>query len=205
MIARACTTSRELDAKANESVFEAILPAIRRFASYAFRRVRRSLREDLIAEAIANAYVAFARLVERGLAGLIYPSALAKFAVRQVWDGRRIGHARSSWDVLSEYAQAKRAFVVERLDCKSRSEAWEEQLLVDQRATPAELAACKMDFCAWLKRLSLMKRRVSLRLAVGDTTSEAAVQFRVSQSRISQMRRELKADWEAFQALPAAV
>ena len=53
-------------------------------------------------------------------------------------------------------------------------------------------------------RLSEVKRQVALRLAVGDTTSEAAVQFRVSQARISQLRRELEADWEAFQSLPAA-
>jgi hypothetical protein len=159
------------------------------------------LREDLIAEAIANAYVAFARLVERGLTRLIYPTALAKFAVGQVRDGRRIGCRRSARDVMSEYAQARRTFVVEQ---PTIHPPWEEQLLADQRATPAELAACKLDFCAWLMRLSEVKRQVALRLAVGDTTSEAAVQFRVSQARISQLRRELEADWEAFQSLPAA-
>ena len=59
MIACSCTTRRELDAEPNAPLFEAILPAIKRFVTYAFRRIRRSLREDLIAEAIANAYAAF--------------------------------------------------------------------------------------------------------------------------------------------------
>jgi hypothetical protein len=44
---------------------------INRLAHYAFRRVRRCLREDLIAEAIGRAYLAFVRLIERGLTALI--------------------------------------------------------------------------------------------------------------------------------------
>jgi hypothetical protein len=106
----------------HEVEFESLLPAIQRCAAYAFRRMRRSLREDLIAEAIANAYVAFARLIKRGLATLVYPTALAKFAVRQVWDGRIVGSRHSARDVLSEYAQAKRSFVVEWLDHKECSQ-----------------------------------------------------------------------------------
>ena len=204
MMACACTRSSDREAGPAEVEFESILPGIQRCATNAFRRIRPSLREDLIAEAIANAYVAFARLVERGLTRLIYPTALAKFAVRQVRDGRRIGCRRSARDVMSEYAQARRTFVVEPLEQPTFRPPWEEQLLADQRATPAELAACKLDFCAWLMRLSEVKRQVALRLAVGDTTREAAVQFRVSQARISQLRRELEADWEAFQSLPAA-
>src|SRR5204863_9615477 len=94
MIACACTSSSDREAGPAEVEFESILPGIQRCATNAFRRIRPSLREDLIAEAIANAYVAFARLVERGLTSLIYPTALAKFAVGQVRDGRRIGCRR---------------------------------------------------------------------------------------------------------------
>src|SRR6476661_4674971 len=79
--------------------FESILPAIQRFVGHAFRRVRRCHRDDLIAEAIGRAYLAFLRLIERGLTALIYPAALAKFAVRQVWDGRRVASRRSASDV----------------------------------------------------------------------------------------------------------
>ena len=86
----------------------------------------------------------------------------------------------------------------------SSSQPWAEQLLADRRATPADLAVCKLDFCAWLRRLSPVKRRVATRLAVGDTTSEVALRFQVSLSRISQLRRELEADWQAFQAQAAA-
>jgi hypothetical protein len=202
----ACASASTIDsvAEPQEVKFESILPAIRRCAAYAFRRVRRSLRADLIAEAIANAYVAFVRLIERGLAVLVYPTALARFAIRRVWDGRRVGVRRSAVDVMSEYAQVKCKFMVEPLQHGSSSQPWEEQLLADRRATPADLAACKLDFCAWLRRLSPVKRRVALRLAVGDSTKDVAMQFRVSLSRISQLRRELEADWQAFQSQAAA-
>ena len=204
MIACACAATNDSVAEPREVKFESILPAIRRCAAYAFRGVRRSLREDLIAEAIANAYVAFSRLIERGLAVLVYPTALAQFAIRRVWDGRRVGVRRSAVDVMSEYAQVKCKFMVEPLKQGSSSQPWEEQLLADRRATPADLAACKLDFCDWLRRLSPVKRRVALRLAVGDSTKEVALRFRVSLSRISQLRRELEADWQAFQAQAAA-
>ena len=63
MIACACTSSSDRVAGPAEVEFESILPGIQRCATNAFRRIRPSLREDLIAEAIANAYVAFARLL----------------------------------------------------------------------------------------------------------------------------------------------
>jgi hypothetical protein len=192
----ACVTSP------SSLAFETMLPAIRRIAAYAFRNFPNSSREELVAEVVANAYVAFVRLLQRRMAALVYPTALAKFAVRQVRDRRRVGGRRSVRDVMSEYAQAKSRFVVESLHRKNAQDQWQEQLIADRRATPAELAACKLDFCEWLARLSHPKRKVAQRLAMGDTTSEAASHFGVTRARISQLRRELLINWDAFQALP---
>ena len=69
--------------------FEELLPAIRRIAEFAFRRVSRSDRSEFVASAIAKAYEMYVRLVEQGKAALAYSSALANYAVRQVLDGRR--------------------------------------------------------------------------------------------------------------------
>jgi hypothetical protein len=124
MNACACSTKNASVSESREVEFESILPAIRRCAAYAFRRMRRSLREDLIAEAIANAYVAFAKLIKRGLATLVYPTALARFAVRQVWDGRRVGSRRCAGDLLAEYAQAKWKFVVEHFSHPNHGVPW---------------------------------------------------------------------------------
>jgi len=188
---------------AAEPNFVEMLPTIRRLATYAFRHLRRGVREDLLAEVVASAYAAFRRLVERGRAALAYPTVLAKFAIRQVCDGRRVGSKRNVLDVMSSYGQRRKGFSVQSLGESTKHNAWEEQVVEDRRASPAEIASFKIDFSEWLKRLKLSKRQVALRLAAGDTTNEVAGHFRVSPARISQLRSELQQDWDLFQAVPA--
>jgi hypothetical protein len=195
----------QTSADANRGKFESLLPAIRRHVTYAFRQLRWGLREELIAEAIGAAFAAFVRLIQRGMESVIYPHALAKYAVHHVRDGRRLGSGRDSRDVLSELVQTRNGFRVEAMDGISPRSSWQDQLLVNRRATQAELAACKLDFQAWLQRLSVLKRRVAVRLAMGDSTTEVAERYRVTAGRISQLRHELKANWESFQAVPTAV
>jgi hypothetical protein len=104
-------------------------------------------------------------------------------------------------DVLSPLAQRRKKFAVEPIkEINSRAE-WEE-LLEDSRATPADIAACRIDFRRWLCELQEFKRRVALRLAAGDSTNEAAHHFQLSAARISQLRRELCDNWTAFQSVP---
>ena len=64
-------------------------------------------------------------------------------------------------------------------------------LIEDRHATPADLAASRIDFPAWLATLSRRDRRIALRLADGDAAGSVAQQFGISQGRISQLRREL--------------
>lgn len=148
----------------------------------------------------------YQRLVERGKACLAYPSALAWYAVRQVREGRRVGNRLNIRDVLSSYAQQRKGFAVESLPHPGTGGRWEELLAENKRSTPADLAACRLDFHAWLRRLNRRKRKVALRLAGGETTQEASRHFGVSQARISQLRRELQQSWSEFQgeALAAA-
>lgn len=74
-----------------------------------------------------------------------------------------------------------------------------EEDLVCPNADPAELACFIVDYEEWLARLDKRKRKVAKLLASGETTHNAAKQFGVSDGRISQMRRELQQNWEAFQ------
>ena len=180
--------------------FEAMLPTIQRTASFAFRHVARCRRRELVQDVVAKAYVAYVNLVTSGKAALAYPTVLAKFAIRQTRDGRQVGCRRSVFDLLSPYAQRKKRFTVERQHHKTASGCWEELVTEDHRATPAELAACRLDFREWLSRLQRIKRQMAIRLAAGDTTTDAARRFKVSLGRVSQIRRELEADWEDFQA-----
>jgi hypothetical protein len=182
------------------AAFLAMLPAIRRSAQVAFRKLPPELRHDLIEEVVANSYVAFARLVERGQVERAAPSPLARFAIKQIRVGRRVGSRLRIGDALSSYAQFRKQFSVERLDHFSEEKGcWGEILVEDKRATPADVAACRIDFAEWLRRLTARLRKIALALAAGETTSAAAKMFGVSPARISQIRELLRKSWEAFQ------
>jgi hypothetical protein len=182
------------------SEFLGMLPAIRRQAQISFRYLPPESREELVAAVIANCLVAFARLVQLGKQDLAYPSALARYGVAQVRAGRRVGARLRNCDALSEHAQRRKGFVVHRLDHFDCEESqWEEIVVEDHRAGPAEIAACRIDFSNWLRLLPARLRKIALTLAGGETTSEAAKKFGVTAARISQLRLWLKENWSRFQ------
>jgi hypothetical protein len=61
------------------------------------------------------------------------------------------------------------------------------------------VAACRIDFAEWLRRLTARLRKIALALASGETTKGAAEKFGLSPARISQLRERLRKSWEAFQ------
>jgi DNA-directed RNA polymerase specialized sigma24 family protein len=160
---------------------------------------RCALREELIAEVIANAFTAFRRLLEPGKIALAYPTALARFAIRQVREGRRVGSPQNTGDVFSSAPKNRQRIHLQPLHQRLDGKGWEELLIEDRRSTPAEIAACRLDFRAWLRGLSPKKRAIAARLATGESTNDAAQRLGVSVGRISQLRRELRDSWCAFQ------
>ncbi|HEU5431661.1 MAG TPA: hypothetical protein VFU81_08365, partial [Thermomicrobiales bacterium] len=145
------------------------------------------------------------RLAERGKADVAYASPLARYAVRQVRSGRQVACPLNTYETLSVYAQRKLGFSVGRLHQADAADGtWKELLVADRRATPAELAASRLDFAAWWRRLPRRNRRIAAALAAGATTSETARAFKLSAGRISQLRRELEASWRQFQGEGAA-
>ena len=185
-----------------------MLPQIVTHAKIAFRHCDRERREDLVQEAVANALVAFVRLVQLKKADLAYPSVLAKYAVAQINDGRRVGNRSNIREVLSAYAQKHKGFSVERLDkFDSEENAREEICIEDCHAGPAEVATIHMDFASWLHTLSRRDRKVAQFLAIGNRTTDVAKRFKVCDGRVSQLRRELAESWRKFvgdDALPEA-
>jgi hypothetical protein len=198
MISAAPLTPTRHDCATESPSFDSLLPSIQKCVAFAFRRLPRGRRRELEQDAIANAYVEFTRLLKRGLGSLAYPTPLAKFAVRQVLDGRRVGCRQNARDLSSPCCQSKNHIVLDRLHQQLSDGQWQERLVADRRATPAELVAAKLDFGTWLDRLDGSKRAIALRLAAGDTPSEAAQFFHVSRARLSQVRRELRKDWAGF-------
>jgi hypothetical protein len=181
------------------SAFLAMLPQIVAHARISFRYLNPEARQEAVQEAVCNALRAFVRLVQLGKADIAYPTVLARYAVAQVRDGRQIGTSLNVRDVSSEYAQRAKGIVMERLDrFDQQDQVWEEILIPDRTCTPAELAASRIDFPAWLDTLKARDRKIALKLAEGQSTSRVSRQHHLSAGRISQLRRELAGNWRRF-------
>jgi hypothetical protein len=179
--------------------FLQLLPAIREQAEYAFRRVPVDAQEELVQETIATAYGLFVSLCRRGRSALVYATPLAKYAIRHVREGRRIGSRCNSLDITSPCACAAKRTTIERLDrFNPRRGEWREVLVEDRTAGPAEIAMTRLDFASWLSTLSKRDRQLAEKLVLGETTGRVARTFRISAARVSQLRRELCANWHSF-------
>jgi hypothetical protein len=188
------------------AAFEAMLPVIESHAKVAFRHLDRDARAEAVQEVVCNCCQAYARLVELGKTDVAFPSVLARFGISQVKEGRKVGGRRNCRNVLSEYCQRRKNFVLERLDHYDSTErAWTDILVEDRHAGPAETAVIRIDFAAWLQFLPRRLRKIANFLSNGETTSAAARRFRVSKGRISQIRKELFLAWHRFQGEDSAL
>jgi DNA-binding NarL/FixJ family response regulator len=73
-------------------------------------------------------------------------------------------------------------------------------IVEDRRTSPAQTAAMRLDFEAWLSQMPSRRRRIAECLAQGEQTRDVAKQFRISAGRISQLREQFRRSWERFQA-----
>jgi hypothetical protein len=203
MIALAEKSHRKKQSKPPAPTFEELLPSITKQASVAFRDSPPCEREEQVAETIANCFVAYVRLLERGLGNVIFASPLTAYAIKQVRAGRRVGSALNIKDISSPYCQHRKGVRMNRLDHYDVDEGgWQEIVVEDRTATPADVAATRLDFAAWLQTLRRKERRVAELLSTGESTKVAARRFRISPARISQLRRELRDCWLTFQGEP---
>jgi hypothetical protein len=180
--------------------FLRMLPAIRQHARIAFRHYDPEAREEAVQAVVCNACVAIARLAEVGKLDLAYASVLARFGVAQVKDGRMTGSHLNIKDVMSSYCQRLKGVVVERIDHFDEEEnCWQQAVVQDTRSAPVpDIVAFRCDFADWLGSLPRRNRRIAEYLSLGNRTSDAARKFRVSQGRVSQLRRELAESWKTF-------
>ena len=181
-------------------VFLGMLPAILRYAKIAFRGYTPEAKQEAVQNVVANTCAAVAGLAKRGKLDLCYPSVLAKFGIRQTLDNRLTGNSLNVRDVLSRYCQDRKHVVVERLDrFNDLEDCWEEAVVQDTRSAPVpDIVAFRCDFSDWLKSLKRRDRRIAQFLSLGHRTSAAARKFRVSEGRVSQLRRELAESWRKF-------
>jgi hypothetical protein len=190
-------TSTDLD---RDAEFLAMLPRIRQQAAYHLRRLPTEKQAEAVEEVVANTFVSYVHLIERGKANLAFAGPLARYAVCQYLDGRRVGSSMNCNDVTSDYCRQKKGFSLVQLDHIDESTGeWKELIVEDRRSTPAEVATTRIDFGAWLESLPERTKRVAETLATGEATSHAARMFGCSASRISQLRGELYQAWRVFQ------
>jgi len=183
--------------------FVELLPAIRSYALPAFRDDAPGEREELVAATIADAFVAYRRLVSFGKQAVAYATPLARYAVRHVRSGRRVGSPVKQRDVLSPANRRVTCESLQQFD--SRDGTWREQLVEDRQAGPAETAAARLDVAHWFRRLPARNRRIARALAAGETTQAVALKFGLTAGRVSQLRRELADSWHALHGEPIGV
>jgi len=128
-----------------------MLPQIPTHAKIAFAHLTPEARSEAVQNVCANACRGYARLVEQGKTDIAYPMAPARYGVMQTRDHSRVRGHLNIQDVLSRYCQVKKNVVVERLDKFDHAEnVWEEVLVEDRHAGPADTAHVRLDFSDWL-------------------------------------------------------
>ena len=171
--------------------FLALLPRVELHARVYFRFLPPDRKEEAVAETVA----------------------LASYAARAVWSGRRLCGQLPAQDVLSEAAQRRHGFQVERLPRNTRHPFDEvygpvqaqrhidalEEILRDNTVTPPpDQAAFRIDFAAWRGTRTQRDRGILHELMLGERTGQVARKYGISAGRVSQLRRAFYEDWAAF-------
>ncbi len=180
--------------------FMQMLPQIQRRASLAFRGLPEETRQEKIQDVICHATEAYKRLHDQGKTHVATAHTLATNAIKRTRVGRKVGMKLNVRDISSQYCQQQKGVTLGRLDrFRRETESWDEVLVEDRHAGPAETAAARIDLRDWLKILSKMQKKAATKLAAGERTGKVAKLLGVSSGRISQLRRELMESWRRFQ------
>ena len=137
-----------------------------------------------IADAISTAW-------EFAQAGKGTPATIAAYAVRRVRSNRQHGQSTR----MVDHSDSRNA------ELKPKRLGFDLELISRPGDDPAEIAAFRVDFAAWLETLDRSLRRTVLLMASGEQTSQLAKRFRLSAGRISQIRKLLNGKWLEYQGL----
>jgi DNA-directed RNA polymerase specialized sigma24 family protein len=185
--------------------FDAALGRIDAVLRHQFRTWPRARRQDAIDDARAYTWLAWRGLLDRGKDPIqVGVAAIAVNACRAVRNGRSVGSARSvgrgAMDIhhpRARHATGLRVVSLEDLGGGSPGR-WQDWLAANDRYSPADEAAFRLDFSAWLADLPPTRRRVAELLAQGLGTGEVARRLNVTSSAVSQSRDWLSRSWDRF-------
>ncbi len=185
--------------------FPDLLPRLTIYLRSAFHHFQPEQQEDALQETIAGAFVAFARLCQRGRSQFGVPRSLARYAIAHWFAGHRVGSPLNGTDVLSAHARRRHSITIEQLNHVERSRGtWHSSLVADRQTPIPEQVWFRIDFPVWLAQLTSRNRQIALALAQGDTAREVSQRFAVSPGRVSQLRSEFRESWRQFHGEPSS-
>jgi hypothetical protein len=189
--------------------FRTALPQIDKTILYHFRRLPRRAREEALADARAAAWSAWYGLLRRGNDPVaVGITGIAFNACRYVKNRRRLGNVvagRGRMDIHHRRAQQAGGFTVVSYDSSdgpgNAAQPWRSWLAADNRCSPADEAAFRIDFESWLVGLPARKRQIAELLALGHKTGVVAKILGVTPAAVSQTRPWLAERWQKFQGI----
>ena len=98
-----------------QAAFLSIVPRIELHGRVCFRTKNFQDQQEAVAEMVGLCWKWFVRLAEQGKDATHFPSVLATFAARAVYNGRRVAGTCKAKDALSPVAQRRHGFAVGRL------------------------------------------------------------------------------------------
>jgi hypothetical protein len=192
----------------------AVLPIVERYAPLACRGLKCPHRRDDAAQELRSMVWSWlVRLAQKGRDGTAFIRSLAYLAARAVRSHRKIAGGERAKDVHSPLAQARHGFRVEALPISTRRchedihgavggqrrlDAYEERLQDNTVTPPDRQCMFRLDYRAWRAQHSQRDKHILDDLAQDETTLDVARKYRLSPSRISQMRRIYLSSWRVF-------
>jgi hypothetical protein len=182
------------------AAFLSIVPRIELHGRVCFRAKSWHDQQEAVAEMVALCWKWFVRLAECGKDATHFPSVLATFAARAVYNGRRLAGSCKAKDAMSPVAQRRHGVTIGRLPDVStlNGNPLSEALHDNTRSPVPEQVAFRLDFPGWLSSLGTRNRSIAQDMAQGHRTGELADAYGLSPARVSQLRREFHWDWQAF-------
>ena len=199
-------TTELSDPQAAQVHFLAALPRIERHARVKLQGLKGEALDEAIQKVRGLAWKYYVGQIAKGKNPDEYISAIADFSVKHVRAGRDVTGVERAQDVLSKRAQRDKGFMVQPIPDTDNSEQENESMesIRHSRETPPPVAAeFHHDFPIFIGEMSAKKAAVVLDAAIGDTTTELAEKYAMSQGRVSQIRTEAREKWSDLAVPPA--
>lgn len=173
--------------------FAALVPEFARRAMAVFSGYNEAARDEKVQEVMVIAWKDLLRLRNKGIANLVRPAALLKYAIQHVKVGA-LTFGKKVTDAMSEAARIQGRTAIVPMEGIGVT-------LVDQRVRlPSEIVRIRHDYGGFLKRGGLTRREkeVFVKLARGYTGSEIARQLGLTKGSISQTRGRIQEKIEKY-------